>query len=328
MNSNTEPAKTCLVTGCAGFVGSHLCEALLAAGHSVVGLDTLATGKDANLAGLKGQPRFAFQRRDIREPGLLHSLRQAYPDLSVVFHLAAIVSVVYSMDHARETMETNHEAAVALHGQARELGFDAFVFAGSAAEYGAIDALPLREDAIRTAAAVTGTEDVQASPYGRAKYLTSQAIEASGFGSSLRFFNIYGPRQDGDSPYAGVIARFFSLCRAGLPLTIRGDGRQGRDFLHVADAVRFLLAAAGLTGGRKPLAGVFNVGTQRVTTVLELAHLVATTMGREPELTFSPPQAGDIAQSQADIGRLVAATGLRPQVAIEEGLRRMGAGLV
>lgn len=308
----------CLVTGCAGFIGSHLAQALLSRGCAVLGVDSLVTGHRANMAAFADHPGFTFWERDVRTPDLVRDALTALPGLRGVFHLAAVVSVPYSIDHPQLTMAVNLDATLALHAQARQSGLPAFVFAGSAAEYGDAATIPVAE-----AAAGPGT--VQQSPYGRAKYLASAAIEASGYGASLRCFNVYGPRQDASSPYSGVISRFMEAGFARRPLTVFGDGGQTRDFVAVDDVVTGYLLAAGLTGplGR-PLAGVYNLGTGRATSILELIQALGELAGEELAVTFQPPRPGDIRHSVADCAKLAAA-GFRPGLTLQEGLARLAA---
>jgi len=309
----------CLVTGCAGFVGSHLAEALLGAGHGVVGVDNFFSGHERNMASFRHAPGFCFYRRSVEEPELLPELKRRHPGLACVFHLAAVVSVPYSMEYPEATMAVNHAASLRLHGQARELGLGGFVFAGSAAEYGTAPCLPLREEC--------ATEETrQLSPYGRAKYLVSSRLEASGYGVSLRCFNIYGPRQDPDSPYSGVISRFASQVRAGRPPLVLGDGGQTRDFIHVDDVTAAYLAVAGLHRTlHAPAPGVYNCGTGRATRILDLARMVMDLGGMAGEPRFGPARPGDILHSVADPGRLAAATGFLATTELGPGLARTAA---
>ncbi|MBG0775034.1 MAG: NAD-dependent epimerase/dehydratase family protein [Desulfovibrionaceae bacterium] len=315
----------CLVTGCAGFVGSHLCAALLGAGYPVVGVDTFFSGFERNMDEFRTHPDFRFHQRSIAEPGLLADLVRRHPGLAHCFHLAAVVSVPWSMAHAAETMAVNRDATLALHGAARAAGFASFVFAGSAAEYGDLQDLPLAEEAADAA--------TQLSPYGRAKYQASAHVRDAGFGCSLRFFNIFGPRQDPSSPYSGVISRFIDQALARRPLTVHGDGSQSRDFIYVDDVVRCYFLAAGLVdgpgGGPKgaPLTGVFNVGTGRETTVLRLAQAVLAAAAAPGPLEFGPIRPGDIRRSVGDVTRLRERTGFAPRVPLETGIARTVAWL-
>ncbi len=319
--AGTSADKSCMVTGCAGFVGSHLCEALLARGFGVVGVDNLTTGKTENMRDFLDNPNFSFYRRDIKERGLVTSLRQKHPALRNLFHLAAIVSVAYSVEHPLETMETNYTSSIALYEEASLLEFRSFVYAGSAAEYGNLEKLPLEEQDVSIKENHAGLENLQASPYGQAKYLTSRYIETCEFGSSLRFFNIYGPRQDASSPYSGVISRFVAQALNHECLTVLGSGDQSRDFIYISDAVEAYLAAAGLRNpGDTPLKGIFNVGTQKSTSITDLAALIEKVSGSKAGMCYLPPRKGDIKHSLADVEKLQRLSGFHPRVGLEEGL--------
>ncbi|MDD4952487.1 MAG: NAD-dependent epimerase/dehydratase family protein [Desulfovibrionaceae bacterium] len=313
--SSAKDLKTaCLVTGCAGFVGSHLTEALLGLGLAVVGVDNFFSGHRRNMAGFEAHPGFSFLEKNILEPEILARAVDIRPGLAHVFHLAAIVSVPYSLAHPDEVMAVNHQASVDLFDQARARGLASFVFAGSAAEYGDCESMPLAESD-------AGPNTRQTSPYGRAKYLCSRHVEQAGFGSSLRFFNIYGPRQDPESPYSGVVSRFIDQGLSGRPLTVFGDGGQSRDFLFVRDSVRAYVAAAGL--GRVPvLSGVFNVGTGTSTTILGLAEAVRRLTKNRAPLSFLPQREGDVRRSLAEVSRFERAAGFKAQTGLDKGLAR------
>jgi UDP-glucose 4-epimerase len=313
---NLNQKAGCLVTGVAGFVGSHLAERLLAENFFVVGVDNFFSGHRENLASLLPHPDFAFHEHSITERGLLQGLKAQYPGLDHCFQLAAVVSVPYSVEHPEATMEVNYRAAVRLLHDAEELGFRAFAFAGSAAEYGDDQRLPLLEE--------YATEDTEhLSPYGRAKYLASREVAASPCGVALRCFNIYGPRQDPGSPYSGVISRFVTMALARQPLTIFGDGRQSRDFIYVGDVVEAYLCAARLCrqgrGGERRL---YNIGTGAGTSILKLAETLNELVGNREELTFRPERPGDIRISLASVEAFRTATGWEPRVCLREGLKR------
>jgi UDP-glucose 4-epimerase len=310
---NKTPAP-CLVTGCAGFVGSHLSEALLELGAQVVGVDNFATGHRGNMAGFRDHPEFTFLEHDILDPGLWDRVREAAPGAANVFHLAAVVSVAWSVDHEETTLETNDKASIQLYNQAVRDGARAFVFAGSAAEYGDEPRLPIKEE-------YADEDSVQLSPYGRSKFLASRHIEKAGFGCSLRCFNIYGPRQDPSSPYSGVISRFLMQAGRGEPLTILGSGDQTRDFIYVADVVRAYLLAAGL--GREagpPLHGAYNVATGRSFSVKELAETANRVTGNSAGLVWLPPRPGDVLHSQADVSKFRREAGFTARTSLEGGL--------
>ncbi len=306
-----EKRPACLVTGCAGFVGGHLTQRLLELGFPVLGVDNFFSGRRSNMAAFVDRPEFSFYERSITEPDLLVELKARRPDLETVFHLAAVVSVPYSVEHPEETMAVNRDASLDLHRQALDCGLSAFVFAGSAAEYGDDPRLPLAE-------AYAGPETKRQSPYGQAKYEVSTAVAASGFGCALRFFNIYGPRQDPSSPYSGVISRFIDQGLRSRPATVFGDGGQTRDFIHAADAVAAYLLAAGFAGG-PALSGIFNAASGESVSILELARLVARLTGGPKEPVFLPPRRGDIRHSLADVG-VMRRRGFAAKISLPQGL--------
>jgi UDP-glucose 4-epimerase len=307
------PAR-CLVTGCAGFVGSHLCQALLAEGCEVVGLDNFFSGHRRNMDSFAGRPEFRFYEADIAAQDGLAGIVARHGPIRVCFHLAAVVSVAWSMDNPERTLEVNHLSSERLHRLCREAGVGSFVFAGSAAEYGQTGESAVAEDA-------AGPDTVQESPYGRSKYLVSRLVGESGYGVSLRCFNIYGPRQDPGSPYSGVISRFCQQALAGEPVTIFGDGGQTRDFIHVSDVVEAYLRAAGLSGtSGTALRGIYNVGRGESQCVRDLAATVKALAGSRAETLFFPERPGDIRHSLADVSKLARAVGFAPKVGMDEGL--------
>ncbi len=306
--------KACVVTGVAGFVGSHLTERLLARGIEVVGVDNFFSGYAHNMVGFKDHPAFTFYEKTITEPSLLERLKERHPALMACFHLAAVVSVPYSVDHPEETLEVNWHATARLLDEAAGLGFEAFLFAGSAAEYGEEARLPVREDY-----ATDQTE--HPSPYGRSKYLSSQRVGSSPIGVALRCFNIYGPRQDPRSPYSGVISRFVDLAFSKKPLTVFGDGRQTRDFIYVGDMVSAYVRAAGLDGaGPRVPNGIYNIGTGERTSILRLAEVINELAGNGEPTQYLPERPGDIRHSVASVERFRQATGWAPEVGLKDGL--------
>jgi UDP-glucose 4-epimerase len=305
----------CLVTGVAGFVGSHLAERLLAENYYVVGVDNFFSGHRENLASLLDHPDFIFHERSISEAGLLRDFKTHYPNLASCFHLAAIVSVPYSLEHPEATMGVNHQAAVHLLREAERLGFKVFVFAGSAAEYGDDQRLPLKEE--------YATEKTRhLSAYGQSKYLASREVATSPCGIALRFFNIYGPRQDPSSPYSGVISRFISMALARKPLTIFGDGLQTRDFVYVSDVVEAYLCAAELCrNSNETRKRLYNVGTGRSTSILELAESINDLTANQEKPAFYPERPGDIRFSAGSVDAFLGATQWQPRISLREGLR-------
>jgi len=304
------------VTGCAGNVGSNLTAALLRQKYAVTGIDNFFSGTPGNMQHFHMDPLFSFYEGSITDTGFLKTIFARHGPFSAVFHLAAIISVPYSMEHAEETMRVNHEASLQLHARTRETGQGTFVFAGSAAEYGRSLSKPARE------------EDAgdPVSPYGLSKHLVSLAIEESGHGASLRFFNIYGPTRSKPGPYDGVVRLFLDRADKGLPPVVLGDGRQTRDFLFLGDAVEALLRASGLMAG-PPLIGIYNVGTGQGTSIAQLAHHVSQLYGLTQHAQSDPERPGDIRFSVADPAKLRTATGWTPEILMERGLPLTIAGM-
>ncbi|ROQ89543.1 NAD-dependent epimerase/dehydratase family protein [Desulfosoma caldarium] len=320
MDKGQGPLTTCVVTGAAGFVGSHLCERLLSLGHTVVGVDNFFSGRPENLKTFASHPRFFFHERSVTETGLLTALKDQHGPVFAVFHLAAIVSVPYSLERPEETFLVNTQATLLLLEEAEVLGVRNFVFAGSAAEYGDRDRMPLTE-------ADANEETRWLSPYGEAKYRASVAVASrrgSLCGVSLRCFNIYGPRQDPSSPYSGVISRFVNMAVAQRPLTIFGDGLQTRDFVFVSDVVD-AYCLAGLRDDKddiKRTSGVFNVGSGRATSIVNLARLICRLTHRPESITFGPERPGDIRHSTANIEAITRVLQWKPRIGLKDGLTR------
>ena len=298
-----------LVTGGAGFIGSHIAEALLAEGHAVRVLDNLSSGHEENLAGLAVE----FVRGDIRDRA---ATRAAAEGVDGVFHEAALVSVPESVEKPVENHEINVTGTLNVLVAAREAGVRRVLLASSAAVYGENPELPKREDML--------PEPV--SPYALGKIAGEYYLKvfAGLYGVqtvALRYFNVYGPRQDPRSMYSGVISKFAEVLAAGGTPTVFGDGGQTRDFVFVKDVVR-----ANLLAMRSPRAGegeVFNIGTGRRTSLLELLDALGGILGRKAAPKLAPPRAGDIRHSVADISRAGEVLGYRPETSLADGLRAL-----
>lgn len=298
-----------LVTGGAGFIGSHLVEALVAAGHRVRVLDDFSTGSRENLAGLSDAVQII--EGDVRDP---RACRAACEGVDYVLHQAARVSVAESIEDPVTTHEVNALGTLKLLVAARQSGCRRFVYAGSASAYGDAQDLPLGED----------TPSSPQSPYAVAKYVGEV------YGGLyhdlhdlpcvvLRYFNVFGPRQDPNSPYSGVIARFLRQLIRGESLTIFGDGEQSRDFVAVQNVVEANLLACSAADAP---GHTLNIGSGCAMTVNDLVRLLGELIGTAPKVTHASPRAGDIRHSLANITRAQRLLGYRLRVSTEEGLRR------
>jgi UDP-glucose 4-epimerase len=299
-----------LVTGGAGFIGSHLVEALLAEGRSVRVVDNLATGHRANLAHLEGG--FEWLVGDLADFEVCAS---SVNGVTEILHQAAIPSVPRSVLEPLQSHASGATATLNLLEAARQAGVGRFVFAASSSAYGDTEELPKREDMVPN----------PLSPYAAAKlsgehYVRVYARTMGLDGASLRYFNVFGPRQDPSSPYSGVISLFARLMAEGQRPVIYGDGSQTRDFTYVANVVQANLKALG---SDRPIGGeVFNVGTGRRINLLDLVSAINAILGTNLEPEFRAPRAGDVKDSQASLDRIKAVLGYEPTVDFEEGLRQ------
>ncbi len=297
-----------LVTGGAGFIGSHIVRALLAEGWQVRVLDDFSSGKRENLAGLT-PARLEVQEGDLRDPS---ALRAALRGVAVVFHEAAFVSVPASMEDPLTCHEINDVGTARLLEAARQAGVARVVLASSAAVYGDSTAFPLREDQpprpLSPYAATKAANELYARLYTAAFDLPVTA---------LRYFNVYGPRQRPDSPYAAAIPIFARRMLAGQPPTIFGDGGQRRDFVFVGDVAQANLRAAE----SEAAAGeTINICTGHEVTLLELLATLQELIPDAPAPVFAPPRPGDIYRSVGDPTKAARLLGFRPQTSLREGL--------
>mgnify|MGYP001593090589 FL=1 len=295
-----------MITGGAGFIGSHLAEHLLAAGNSVRVLDNLSTGKRENLP---AHPQLEFVQGDIRDK---HLVSESAHGMDAIVHLAAVASVQASVDDPTGTHETNFDGTLYLLEAARKENIRRFLYASSAAVYGDNTRLPLVEEEILNPLSPYAADKLAGEYYLRF-YHAKFGIETTAF----RFFNIFGPRQDPSSPYSGVISIFIERVSRGEPVTVFGDGRQTRDFVYVGDLVKLL--AQALT--RAETAGqVINVGRGKQCSLLELLEALEKLAGKPVERRFAAARLGDIVHSRADISRLVRLLGKAPETDIVTGL--------
>ena len=302
-----------LITGGAGFIGSHMTERLLGEGHSVRVLDNLSTGHRANLP---SHPSVELRVGDIREA---KTVGEAMDDVQAVIHLAAVASVQASIDDPIGTHETNLVGTLNLLEAARRKGARRFLYASSAAVYGDTDTLPVSEQAPSRPLSPYAADKLAGEHYLQF-YHRKHGLACTAF----RFFNIYGPRQDPSSPYSGVISIFVSRALEGRSVTVFGDGRQTRDFVYVADLIDILYA---MLVRAKHVDQVMNVGRGIECSLLELIEALEAILGRSIERQLAPARVGDIVRSCADTQRLQALLGAVPTTDIKAGLAQLVAAL-
>lgn len=298
-----------LVTGGAGFIGSHLTARLVDRGHDVLVLDNLSTGTMKNLSHIKPRQNLKVLRADIRwiPRSFLRRLRR----IDGVCHLAAMTSVQESVKNPVPTTEVNVIGTLRVLEAARKLRAERIVYASSAAVYGTPRALPITEDA----------DIAPISPYGSSK--AASELYCKSFEENhgidtvcLRYFNVYGPRQ-ASSQYSGVISIFARRLLRRVPLPIFGDGSQSRDFVFVVDAIDATIAALEKESLQSR---VFNIASAKETTILELARMMQEIAGAPSDLIFKPPRKGDVRRSVADVSRARDELGLRPATDLRDGL--------
>ena len=296
-----------LVTGGAGFIGSHLAEALAAQGHEVRVLDDFSSGRAANLAGFRDQ--LDVLEGDLRDGALI---ARAVEGTEVVFHEAAVPSVPRSVAEPLRTNDVNVNGTLGLLEAAREAGVRRVVFAASSSAYGDTPVLPKVETMPPTPLSPYALQKLAGEQYCKL-YHELYGLETV----ALRYFNVFGPRQNPESEYAAVIPRFVTACLSGKAPTVYGDGEQTRDFTYIADVVQANLCAAAAEGasGR-----VFNVAGGGRTSLNELLGHIQSLCGASVEAAYLPARAGDVRDSQADTQLAREGLGFRAATSIEEGL--------
>ncbi len=298
-----------LVTGGAGFIGSHLVDLLLAKDWEVVVLDSLVTGQRCQVP-----QEAAFIHGDVADQQLLS---KALPSCDVVFHLAAVSSVQDSLDRPIEVHNTNLTSTLALLEASVRNKVRRFVFSSSAAVYGDTGGEPAREDMTPKPMSHYAVQKLASEQYCQV-YHRLHGLETV----CLRYFNVYGPRQRSDSPYSGVIAKFIDAARAGKSITIFGDGEQTRDFCRVKDVAAANYLAA--TQGPDKVAGkAFNVGTGTATSVKELARIVVSAFETGGgSIAYQPARPAEIRYSQAEVNSARQSLQWNPSTCLEVGLKR------
>jgi len=299
------------VTGAAGFIGSHTCEGLIQAGKTVMGIDNLSTGKLSNLEGIAKEKRFSFHQADICHEDVMKTILYDFqPD--AVIHLAALVSVPIAEANPEENYRINVLGTKSVARASLKVSARRIVFASSAAVYGNSEQLPLSE--------AGPTQPI--NHYGNAKLEAEDILLAlqnqDGITSTcLRFFNVYGPRQDPSSPYSGVISIFADHCATRRPVTVYGNGKQTRDFISIRDITRAIIASA--TNPALP-GGSYNLCTGQGNTLLELLDILKKIHPDMPAPIFKDERGGDIKHSLGDPSKARKTLGFEIKTTFSEGI--------
>jgi nucleoside-diphosphate-sugar epimerase len=301
--------RSVLVTGGAGFIGSHLVPQLLKEGHSVTVLDNLSAGKLENLEGVLDHPKFMFQRGDIRDKTIPN---EVFDGVDSIIHLAALIDISASVADPIQNHEINVNGTFNILHAAIKHNVKKFVFASSTAVYGDAKTLPLQENIALH----------PISPYAASKIAGEAYCSAfaSCFGLetiALRFFNIYGLRSE-NSPYSGVITKFLQRLIKGEVLTIDGDGEQTRDFIHVSDIVKAVILALEQEGLKGE---VFNVCTGVPTSINQLAATLKTVTGKSLKVKYGPARLGDIRSNYGNPAKAAENLGFKASVNLTKGLQ-------
>lgn len=301
-----------LVTGGAGFIGSHLVDRLMKEGYEVAVLDNFSVGKTENIRHHLDSQSFNLVKGDIRNS---EDVRKTVGDADVVFHLAAIVNVPLSVENPLLVNDVNVRGTLNLLEASLKEDIQRFIYVSTCAVYGEARYLPINEE----------HPIMPLSPYGISKFAAEHYCKIfhmiHGLRTvCLRFFNVYGPRQS-EGPYSGVITQFINGLRRGKPPIIYGDGEQTRDFVYVEDVVEASMLALN---SQNCVGEVINVGTGKPTTITELAKVLMRMFretGAKPK--YAPVRAGDIQNSYADISKAERVLGYGPRIRLEEGIRRL-----
>ena len=297
-----------LIVGGAGFIGSHTADILMEQGVKVRVLDNLSSGHRTNLPA--SHPLLEFVEGDMRNAKTVKEVMQG---ISHVVHLAAQVSVVASLEDPEFSAQQNIIGYLNVLDAAKNAGVKRMVYASSAAMYGNPYILPLSED----------VPMLQLSPYGLEKKVNEDYADLyhrlHGFSAlGMRFFNVYGPRQDPKSPYAGVIALFMDRIKDNLPLTMNGDGEHTRDFIYVRDVARTNVAALGVD-----VQGACNVATGEKTSLNDLVNVLSDITGNKADVSYGPEREGDIVHSLANPSKMNNDIGVVAKVDLKTGLTKL-----
>ena len=301
-----------VVTGGAGFIGSHLVDHLIDHDHNVIVVDDLSSGSTDNLSRWIGDERLRFVRWDITGPLDGCEELASCGGIDCIFHLAARIDVITSFDEPLDDARRNYIGTLNVLEFAREHGCKQVIFSSSAAVFEDNGMVPIDEDFPKS----------PLSPYGFHKLMSEGLLRLYGDhhhmrNASMRFFNVYGPRQDPSNPYSGVISKFIQMCMDRKRLIIFGDGEQTRDFVFVEDVVRTLVR-----GYERGATGQYNIGTGTETSINELASTIARGFDTDPGRELKGERKGEIRRSCADIGRMEKELGIGPDTTLADGIER------
>jgi len=301
---------TALVTGVAGFIGSNLADALLRRGWEVHGIDNFATGRKRNLNRLRTEASFTFHEIDIRDHD---GVGTAVDGVDYVFHQAAVPSVPRSVEDPVTSTDVNCTGTATVLNAARRADVDGVAVASSSSVYGSTEALPKKE----------GLALSPESPYALSKFYTEKlAMQCSDLydldTAALRYFNVFGPRQDPNGEYAAVVPKFIRRMLEGKRPVVYGDGEQSRDFTHVDNVVQ-----ANVLAAKSDISGeAFNVGCGDRVTINELVATLNDLLNADLDPRYEDPRPGDVRHSHADVSKASELLGYEPEVEFRAGLKR------
>ncbi len=306
--------ESVIVTGAAGFIGSHLCEALIKKGYHVIGIDDLSSGFESNLSMFKD--KMDFIRGSVLEPSILDNACSLSKSIVSVFHLAAIPSVITSIENPELSHAVNINGTFNVLMAAKKHGIKRVIYSGSASAYGE-NPEEFKLESL--------CPDLK-SPYGLQKWVGEKYCQyfMNFYGLetiSFRYFNVFGPRQNPKSLYAAVLPIFFNNILNGLPIEIHGDGQQTRDFVYIDNVVSANLNA--LAAPKEACGKVYNIALGEGTSLLELIEMIEKISGKKAIKNFAPSRAGDIRHSKANITLARTFLNYNPTVRVFEGLAQM-----
>ena len=304
--------KYILITGCGGFIGSKLIKRILDDGHYVIGIDNFFSGNRKNINIFKKCKKFLFFEQDIQNYKKIKEIFRKIKKIETVIHLAAVTNVKLCEKKPKEAININYNSTLNIINLCEELNIKNFIFAGSAAEFGNYQG-PKLDDYEKKYDSFS-----KISIYANTKCRITKMIHEKKKGISLRLFNVYGPGQNLKSVYSGVITQFFYNAINNKNIKIFGDGSQTRDFVYINDVIESFVKIISF---KKRIKGVYNIGTNKSTSIIELAHLIKKISNSKSSVTFSKKREVDIKHSISNGKKFFDIYGFKPQVPIIDGLK-------